>query len=458
VVIIATRWGLGPSVLASMLGVLAFDFFLIPPYLTFNVHDTQYIFTFLGFLTVGVLLSYATNRIRWQTEVAKQREHEVGTLYNLARRLATTSGREDVINAILTGAGETFGHGAVLFLPEARPNGVLKPFLENTTMTVNENVLAAATWSFAHQKIAGWGTSHLPNIPTRFLPLTTAHATVGVLALFRDELASPFNHNQLKLMDAFADLAAVAIERTALTEKARQADLLRESEKLQTALFNSISHDLRTPLVTILGALTSFEEKSLTLNEASKETLVQIAREETERLNHLITNLLDVSRLEAGAIRLAREPTDLQEIIGVALARLGNKADSQPIEVSLPGELPFVLVDSGLIAQVFVNILDNAIKYSPVGSPIEISARRLNPHEIEVKVADLGIGVPSGDLELVFDKFYRVQRPEYVSGTGLGLAIAKGIVEVHGGHIIAVNRPEGGTIILFTLPIAKEEK
>jgi two-component system sensor histidine kinase KdpD len=196
----------------------------------------------------------------------------------------------------------------------------------------------------------------------------------------------------------------------------------------------------------------------MALDEASRASLLQLAREEADRLNHLITNLLDVSRLEAGAIKLSREPSDLQEIIGVALERLGNRGSRHQIVVRLPKDLPFVSADSSLVAQVFVNVLDNAIKYSPEGSQIDISARVGNRREVEVQVADTGIGIPPNDLEMVFDKFYRVQRPENVAGSGLGLAIAKGLVEAHGGRISARNRSPQGTIIQFTLPVGVDQK
>ncbi|HUJ75708.1 MAG TPA: histidine kinase dimerization/phospho-acceptor domain-containing protein, partial [bacterium] len=385
------------------------------PYYTFQVQDTQYLFTVLVLLSVGVLLSYTTARIRWQTEAARRREHEVTTLYNLARRLATSSGQEDIVQAVLSSTRETFDREAVLFLPDPAQAGTLKSFPGRPEVVIGENELAAATWSFEHHRIAGYGTDTLPSARARFLPLTTARATVGVLALMAREGTPPLGLEPSRLLEACADLAAVAIERTELAEEARHAAVLRESEKLQTALLNSISHDLRTPLVSIMGALSSLEEQKLTLDEGSKASLVQVAREEAERLNHLITNLLDVSRIEAGAIRLSREPSDLQEIIGVALARLGRRAEGRQIEVYLPPDLPFVLVDGGLVAQVLVNVLDNALKYSPPDFPIEISARTRGQHEVEVEVADLGLGIPREDLELVFDKFFRVQRPDNVA-------------------------------------------
>jgi two-component system sensor histidine kinase KdpD len=255
-------------------------------------------------------------------------------------------------------------------------------------------------------------------------------------------------------MEAFADLAAVAIERTQLAEEARNAQILEATEKLQTALLNSISHDLRTPLVSIIGVLSSLQEEEMGLDDAARRNLIQVAREEAERLNHLITNLLDVSRIEAGAIRISSQPSDVQEIIGVALEQLGSRSSNRSISIDVPAETPLVSVDSGLMVQALVNILDNALKYSPRDSPIEISGRRVG-QQVEVTVADRGVGLPPDDLPRVFDKFYRVYRPDNVTGTGLGLSISKGIVEAHGGSIVAENRPGGGMVIRLTLPLAE---
>jgi two-component system sensor histidine kinase KdpD len=207
-------------------------------------------------------------------------------------------------------------------------------------------------------------------------------------------------------------------------------------------------------LVSIIGVLSSLQEEGMGLDDAAKRNLVQVATEEAERLNHLITNLLDVSRIEAGAIRISKQPSDVQDIIGVALEQLGSRSGSRPIKIDMAPELPFVAVDFGLIVQALVNILDNALKYSPPDSPIDISARQA-AWQVEVTVADHGAGIPPEDLLRVFDKFYRVHRPDNVTGTGLGLSISKGIVEAHGGRIAAENRPEGGTIIRLTLPVAE---
>jgi two-component system sensor histidine kinase KdpD len=457
VVVSAIYLGLGPSILVSILGVIAFDFFIIVPYLSFDVAETEYVFTFIVLLVIGIVVSYLTSRVRRQSRVARHRESETATLYALSRNLTTTMELEATVQSIISSARETFGRDAVIFLPDAQNKETLKPHAESPNLIIDKNEVAAAVWSFQHQKTVGQGTDTLPNAKALYLPLNTARGAVGVMALWVSDAARQLTIEQTRLSEAFADLAAVAIERTQLAEEARNAQILEAMERMQTALLNSISHDLRTPLVSIIGVLSSLQEKGMGLDDAARTNLIQVASEEAERLNHLITNLLDVSRIEAGAIRISRQPSDVQEIIGVALEQLNSRSGSRPIKIDMPAELPFVSVDFGLIVQALVNILDNAFKYSPSDSPIEISGRQV-AQQVEIEVADRGIGIPPEDLQRVFDKFYRVHRPDNVTGTGLGLSISKGIVEAHGGRIVAENRPGGGTIIRLTLPVAEAIK
>lgn len=274
------------------------------------------------------------------------------------------------------------------------------------------------------------------------------------MALLVADTINQFTIQQTRLLETYADLAALAIERTQFAEKARDTEMLEAKEKLQTALLNSISHDLRTPLVSVIGVLSSLQEKELGLDDEGRRNLIQVAREEADRLNHLIANLLDVTRIEAGAMKVSRGPSDLKDVIGVALEHISSHSGNRPINVDVPSELPFVSADFALIVQVFVNVLDNALKYSPAGSPVEIGGRQVG-QLVEITVADRGVGIAPEELPRIFDKFYRVRRPDSVAGTGLGLAICKGIIEAHGGRIAAENRPGGGTTIRFTLPVAK---
>jgi two-component system sensor histidine kinase KdpD len=221
-------------------------------------------------------------------------------------------------------------------------------------------------------------------------------------------------------------------------------------------LLNAISHDLRTPLVSVIGTLSSLQEEGMALDENAKKNLVQVALEEADRLNHLITNLLDESRIEAGAITLSRRPSEVQDLVGAALEQLGSRAGGRPINIDIPEDTPFISVDFGLIVQTLANILDNAMKYSPANSPIEIKARQLS-QEVQIEITDYGVGIPEEDLVNIFDKFYRIKRPDNVAGTGLGLSISKGIVEAHGGHIVAEKGTDGGTMVKVRLPIGNSD-
>ena len=286
----------------------------------------------------------------------------------------------------------------------------------------------------------------------RYQPLQTTRGIVGVLGIKPSDSSHFLTPDQRRTLDAFANQAAIAIERARLVDQARQAEILEITDKLQSALLNSISHDLRTPLVSITGVLSSLEEDSLQLNEATRHSLISTARSEADRLNRLVGNLLDMTRLEAGAVRVQAEPCDVQDVIGSALEQLESRKEGHPITVNIPPDLPFISMDFVLISRVLVNVIDNALKYSPPGSPIEIEAHPASGY-LEIEVADRGSGIPREDLSRIFDKFYRVQRPDNITGTGLGLSISKGIVEAHGGFIAAENRPGGGTTLTIALPI-----
>jgi two-component system sensor histidine kinase KdpD len=456
VVLTAYLWGLGPSIAASIVSVLAFDFFHVPPYLTFIVADAQYIFTFLALAAVGIFISYLSMRVHRQAEAAARREKQTAALYALGKDLAVSSDLESYIRAIITRARETFGHETIIFLPDPANRKTLQPYADSPDKKVDENELAAAAWAYQHQKSVGRGTDTLPDAKARYLPMVTARGAVGVMEISAANAIGDLTWERERLLEAYADLAAVAIESIRLASEAQNAQVLRDTEKLQTALLNSISHDLRTPMVSIIGVLSSLQQEGMHLDDTAKLNLIQVARDEAERLNDLITNLLDVSRVESGAIKLFRQPSDAQELISATLEQLGSRRGGRLINMEIPAELPFISIDFGLIVQALVNVLDNALKYSPVGSSIDIAVRQVGPR-IQIEIADRGIGIPEQDLSRVFDKFYRVQRPENVMGTGLGLFISKGIIEAHGGSVAAANRSGGGTVIKISLPVVEPE-
>ncbi len=282
---------------------------------------------------------------------------------------------------------------------------------------------------------------------------------VSVLSVFAFDffLITPlfsFAVDDVQYLLTFLALLLVGFTVSYLTFRVRNLQVQERVEKLQNALLDSISHELRTPLVSVVGALSSLQEKDMELDEAARRNLIDLARDEADRLNRLVSNLLDVSRIEAGAMRLSLQPTDLADVVGATLEEANKRCKTSPsIKVEISPDLPLVSMDFALVSQVLNNLLDNAIKYSSPGSPVELKAG-LDGGSIRIEISDRGIGIPRQELARIFDKFYRVHRPDMVTGTGLGLAICKGIIEAHGGRITAENRDGGGTTIRVLLPLA----
>ncbi|HBY99060.1 MAG TPA: sensor histidine kinase KdpD [Chloroflexi bacterium] len=448
VVIAAIRLGRGPAIVAAFLSVLSFNFFFVPPRLTFVVADAQYLLTFAGLLSVGLIISTLVAEARDQTDLAQRRAAQTTALNSLSRDLAAAGDLETIMQAVRVHVNRIFNHEVTLFLPEG--DRLVRQVLDGE-MQLDEREREAATRAFRDQQVDGQTPSTGP-LAACYFPLKTPLGVVGVLGVNPGDGDKPLTSEQRALLGAFASQTALAIERAQLAEQARQAQLLHETEKLQTALLNSISHDLRTPLSSITGVLSSLLEDEAILTEETRHYLIETASEEAERLNRLVGNLLDMTRMEAGAMRVVRKPCDVQDLAGVALSQLGDRLRTRPLEVDVPATLPLVPMDFVLITQVLVNLLDNALKYSPADSPITVRANVVGPF-LEVEVADRGIGIPAEALERVFDKFYRVPQGTGMSGTGLGLSISKGIVEAHGGQIRAHQRGGGGTQVTFSLPL-----
>ncbi len=448
-VIAATRFGLGPSIVAALSSVMAYHYFFILPRFTFDIEEAQYLLTFAGLLIVGLVISTLTARVREQANAAQHRESQTAASYDFSRSLAAAVELEAIIPAIITHVKRVFNREVVILLPEG---DALTSHVLNSNVTLDEHEQAVAIWSFQNGQPAGRGTQTLPAARMRYHPLKTARGIVGVLGVKPVDTSGHLTPEQHRLLGTFASQSAVAIERIQLAEQAQQAQLLRETEKLQAALLNSISHDLRTPLSSITGVLSSLCDDEAHLDETTRRELVENAWEEADRMNRLVANLLDMTRLQAGAMRVAQELCDVQDLVGVALAELSNKMQDRPITLNIPANLPLISMDFVLMAHVLVNLLDNAHKYSPPGSPIEIQARIVDTR-LEIDIADRGLGIPPDETMRVFEKFYRVQRADGTSGTGLGLSICQGIVEVHGGRIWADNRSGGGAVITLTLPV-----
>jgi two-component system, OmpR family, sensor histidine kinase KdpD len=450
-VIAASYLGRGPSVLAAILGVLAFDFFYVSPQLSFAVGDSQYILTFIGLGLVGIIISSLVDRVRNQAQSAERREVQAVELAELSRDLSAATDINAITQTFLAHVSESFGRQAAMLLPE---NGHLKMCASSAGLELEPNELAVADWVFKHGQPAGHDSDTLPAAAYRYMPLKTSQVVFGVLCLSPTDPTGPLAPDQRRLLEIFVDQAALAIERAQLVDHVQQVEILQATKKLQDALLNSISHELRTPLVAITGALSSLQDDAPGLDAATRRAMAANGYAEAERLNRLVSNLLGMTRIEAGALAMHTDLCDIEEVIGTALERAAPQLADHEITITTPPGQTEALMDYALIVQVLHNLLDNAAKYSPPGSPITVNIQE-TADQLQIAVTDHGSGVPNDDLQRVFDKFYRVHRPDNVTGTGLGLSICKGIVEAHHGRIWAANEPGGGFTVAFTLPLAR---
>jgi two-component system, OmpR family, sensor histidine kinase KdpD len=449
VVFAAVRLGRNSAILTAFLSVLVFDFFFVPPHFTFAVADSQYLLTFIGLFTVGVVISTLVAKGKERSEVMQAREIQTTSLYHLSRDLTGATDAAAVIQAVQKNIGESLNADVLFFSPE---HGHLKVAVTNSTIDKDLKEQAVADWVFRNHQAAGRGTETLNSAKYLYLPLKTSIATLGVLGV---KLANEqgYTSPQVRLLlDAFAGQTAMAMERVQLVQKAEQAQIVATRENLERALLNSISHDLRSPLASITGILSSLIEKDVELSALSKHDLLKTASEEASRLNRFVTNLLNMTRLEAGVVKLKTEACDVQDLISCALAQSEKQMRSRTVKLHLPSGLPLVMMDMGLMTQVLTNLLDNAAKFSPAGTEISIVVQ-YDTSYLTIAVEDQGHGIPESDIEKIFDKFYQVPVPEGHGGTGLGLSICKGIVEAHGGTIKAKNRSGDGFAVIVKLPM-----
>ncbi len=453
VVLASLRLGLKPAILSAFLGVLAFDFFFIPPHLTFAVADTQYFITFAALFSVGVIISTLVARVGERAEAVREREMQTASLYYLSRDLAAAAHLEAVLEAVVRNSGEALDAQVVVLLPEGER---LEVKAASEGLEIDQKESAVADWSFRNRQPAGHGTETLVSAACLYLPLQASGSLLGVFGVRLANESDYRSPQARRILEAFATQTAMSMERVQLSVQAEQAQILRARENLERALLNSVSHDLRTPLVSISGALGTLRDEGHLLSDRARHELLDTAWEEAGRLNRFVGNLLDMTRLEAGELKLNLELCDVQDLMGCALAALEQSLGSRLVDVQLPSNMLLARMDLVLMTQVLVNLLDNALKYSPSDTPIVIAAHSDNMR-LTIEVVDRGPGIPEKDLKRVFDKFYRIPVPEGVRGTGLGLSICKGIVEAHGGKIKAENRSGGGLRMLVHLPQKGEQ-
>ncbi|TGE33029.1 sensor histidine kinase KdpD [Desulfosporosinus sp. Sb-LF] len=452
VLLSAARWGTFPAIFTAIMGTLTFDLFFVPPIFSITVADLRYFISFAIFILVGLIIGTLSVRLKKQITYSRKRENSISSLYALSRDIAAADNLDAVLECIVNNVSNTLDGQVMVLIPNEKAQLVLRK-VSGLNNFYNTNELAVATWVYERGQKAGKGTETFGVAAALYLPLNTEQGTHGVLGICFNETVSQFDAERIRLLEAFTGLAAMAINKVKLADQARESLAMVESERLRTALFNSLSHDLRTPLSSIIGAVTGLlEDKNVVYSPDVRNELLQTILQGAERMNRFVSNLLDMARLESGMLRLNKEWCDLQDIIGVSINRLGVSLNRRPIDIEIQDELPLVQADGILIEQVFINLLDNAIKYSEKGSKISVSIKQ-QEERLEIVVANRGQSIPETDLSKVFDKFYRLNSPLQVSGTGLGLAICKGLIEAHGGDIWADNNKLGGVTITFNLPL-----
>lgn len=449
VILVATRLGRGPSLFATVASVAAFDFLFVPPRFTFAVLDTQHVITFGVMLAVGLVISDLAARARAQAEAARERERRTAALYAMSRDLGRAARVTDVVAASVRHVAEVFG-GEVTILLTAPDGTLVAPPTPASSFEPDASDLAVARSALEQRQPAGLGATSARAL---YLPLVASRGALGVLGLRPTDARSLDSPDQRHQLEAFTNQTALALERARLADEAQEAEVRVETERLRSSLLSSVSHDLRTPLATITGAASVLLRDDRGMDAATRRELLESVRDEAERLNRLVQNLLEMTRLESGALHLQRDWHPVEEIVGAALRRLGKHLAGRRVDVSLAPDLPLVFIDDVLVEQLLVNLLDNALKYTPPASTIRMAATA-GKERITIEVADHGPGLPPGDEERVFEKFYRGPGTSE-RGAGLGLAICRGIAQAHGGRIWAHNLPEGGVAFFVTLPLTE---
>ncbi|MGF6732924.1 K+-sensing histidine kinase KdpD [Paraburkholderia youngii] len=460
----AVRLGRGPGVLLSFLGVAAFDFFFVPPRLSFSVSDTQYLLTFAVMLVTSLTISHLTSSLRRQARMATMRERRTDAMFAMTRELGAALTTDQILEIGTRHVVEVFQVRVAILLPDSAEK--VRQKVENpdpaVTLTGADLDCDIAQWVYDQQKPAGHGTETLPAAAALYLPLSAPMRTRGVLALLSAGMGEFAIPEQRRMLDTFAAQLALALERVHYVEIAQDALISMESERLRNSLLSAISHDLRTPLTAIVGFASLLAEPGHGEKAGQRSTneLAEGIYEEAMRMTGIVTNLLDMVRLQEGSMRLNRQWSSLEELIGAALAASRRLLCGRQVTTHVPHDLPLVRLDAVLVERLLANLFDNAAKYTPAGSPLTISAAVVEEHEhryVKVNVEDSGPGLSPGMESRVFDKFTRGEKESALPGIGLGLAICRAIVDAHGGKIGAANRTDPNGIVLgacfwFMLP------
>lgn len=452
VVFVAHRFGRGPAVLAAVLGVAAFDVFFVPPYLAFAVSDVQYLLTFAVMLIVGLVIGHLTAGLRYQVRVARAREERARSLSDMAKALSSALVDEQVVEISAKFVEASFHARAAIVLPDLSDK--LQPPVVHTAMPAV--YLAIAQWCYAQNAPAGAGTDTLPASVQLYVPLKAPMRVRGVLVIEPSNPRLLMIPEQRRLLDTFAALVAIALERIHFVSVAQDTLIKMESERLRGSLLAALSHDLRTPLTALVG-LAETLSLDLAAAQSGHADKADVIREQALRTSRMVNNLLEMARLQSGEVKPRKDWQSLEEIVGSAVKNLELALAGHPLKIELPADLPLVKCDAVLMERVLVNLLENATKYTPPGTTIGISAASTDAL-LRVEVWDEGPGLPPGQERAIFAQFARGQKESAVPGVGLGLAICEAIVEAHGGKIWAEIRAPHGARFLFTLPLEEQPR
>lgn len=456
IVLAAIRYGPGPAMLAAVLAVIAINIFFLPHSAFTLSAGAQNLVTLGAMFIIAAVISVLALRARQQAELARRRERRADALYAMSRDLAGAVDADDLARAAVQHIGDEFDSRVAVLLSE-RGEKLLIIGDDEIVSGMDEAAQRIAEWTLEHRQWAGRGAEHEPHSDTLYIPLIASRGAVGVLCLRPAASDRALSAEQTALLQTFANQTALAVERAQLADEAGQAQVQVQTEQLRNALLSSVSHDLRTPLTAINGAASALLDGDIALDATTRRDLTQSIYDEANRLNRLVGNLLDMTRLESGNVQVRKEWQLFDEVIGAALARAEPQLAGRAVTADIPADLPAAPLDAALIEQVLINLLENAAKYTPPGSPIEIHARA-DADALIVEVSDRGAGIAPGDEERIFDKFYRANgaRADATSterGSGLGLTICRGMVQAHGGRIWASNRAGGGATFAFALPL-----
>jgi two-component system sensor histidine kinase KdpD len=451
VLIASSRLSRGPSLMVAVLSIAALDFFFVPPYNTFAVSDVRYVVTFAVMLVVAVSVSHRTVLMREQADAARERERRTASLFEMSRALGGESEPEPIAATAARHVRNLLGCDVAVY--RGSTGGELERLVRGASEGLaSDRELAVARWVLDHGRPAGAGTDTLPASQGLYLPMTGTTGTFGVFAVATRRREDELSPSQRQILETFVAQTASALERVALSEEAARSRIAAETERMRSSLLSSVSHDLRTPLASITGSAQVLLAEGGSLEAQPRRELLQGIREEADRLGRLVTNLLDLTRIESGALEVKKEWCPVDEVVHSAVERVRRQLGGRPVHVELPEQVLLAPMDPVLLEQVLVNLIENAHKYSPGGGEIEVLVRR-GAGRAEFEVLDRGVGIPAGAEQRIFEKFFRASPENSTQGAGLGLAVARALVAAHGGSITARNRPDGGAAVQFDVPI-----